>query len=162
MLAVGLAVTVAVIGLTSGGEPPAAPPPATLALPAVDAPQADTPDCARLLNGLPDDLPSGGENLRRRPLAAGSPPGAAAWGSPDPVVLRCGLPKPATLTRTSKLRQVSGVRWLPAPGSGSTTFYAVDRAVYVAVTIPDGSGTGPLQELSEAVGRVLDPQKVKP
>ena len=31
----------------------------------------------------------------------------------------------------------------------------VDRPVYVALTVPEGSGTGPLQEVSDAVGEAL-------
>lgn len=163
VLGVGLAVTVAVIGLTSGGEPPPAPAPraGALALPPVDAPDADDPACRRLTRSLPGALPSGGQNLPRRPLASPAPPGAAAWGVRDPVVLRCGLPKPSQLTSTSRLRQVDGVRWLPVIGQTSTTFYAVDRPVYVALTVPDGSGTGPLQAVSDAVDAALKPQRVR-
>ncbi|MDQ3406303.1 MAG: DUF3515 domain-containing protein, partial [Actinomycetota bacterium] len=86
-----------------------------------------------------------------------------AWGDQveQPVVLRCGLGKPPELTPTSALRVVSGVQWLPIMGTGSATWFVVDRAVYVALTLPDGMGTGPLQTVSEAVS-ALPAQSVRP
>lgn len=155
-LAVGLAAAVAVIGLTSGGEPEPAKPQARgeFALPAVPAPKAGSPACRKLEQALPDALPSAGLQLPRRRLAEPAPDAAAAWGEPEPVVLRCGLPKPPGLSSTSRLREVNGVRWLPESGDGSTTFYAVDGPVVVALTVPDGSGTGPLQTVSELVGEL--------
>ncbi|MCA1677003.1 MAG: DUF3515 domain-containing protein, partial [Actinobacteria bacterium] len=69
--------------------------PAPLPLAAVPAPGADSPDCARLLAALPQDLEGvANESVPRRELAAPVPSGAAAWGEP-PVVLRCGLGRPA-------------------------------------------------------------------
>lgn len=161
VLALALAVTVAIIGLTSGGEtPPAAAPP--LPLPAVDAPDAGSSECAKLVAKLPDAVQSAGEQLERRKLAEPAPEAAAAWGESKPVVLRCGVPKPAELTSTSKLLQTDGVRWLPVAGTGSTTYYAVDRAVYVALTVPDGSGTGVVQDISKAVRSALQEQRPRP
>ncbi|MBM4507934.1 DUF3515 family protein, partial [Rhodococcus hoagii] len=39
-----------------------------------------------------------------------------------------------------------------------STWYAVDRGVYVALTVPNGSGPTPLQDASAAVSEAL-PQK---
>jgi hypothetical protein len=161
-LAVALIVGVIVAGqlLDSGpGEPaatpttPAAPRTGPLALVPVDAPDAGTPACATLLGALPTDLTSGSRTLRRLPLAEPAPPATMGWGDGgDPVVLRCGLARPPELTPDAQLRQISGVRWLPVPGHGATTWYLVDLPVYAALTIPSDLGTGPLQEISEAVG----------
>jgi len=146
----------------------AAPPPATeasapLALPAVPAPAAGSPDCARLLAALPEWLPSGTARLDRRPLATPAPLGAAAWGVVQTVILRCGLDRPAELTATATLLDVSGVQWLQLPGQDATsTWVAVDRPVYVALTQPDDSGTGPLQDVSAAIKSTLSEQPVRP
>lgn len=148
-----------------------------LPLPAVPAPDAGSPACAALLAALPDRLPSAGAELRRRPLADPTPSGAAAWGEGSPVVLRCGLARPAGLTPTSGLLEVDGVRWLPPDGraglgqAGDTaatdqattsTWVACDRPVYVALTLPPGAGTGPLQMLSAVIGSTLATRVVIP
>ncbi|WP_245614474.1 DUF3515 domain-containing protein [Actinokineospora inagensis] len=131
----------------------------------VDAPDSGTPSCVALTAALPGSLPNGGKALPRLDLADPAPPATAAWGDQigDPVVLRCGLGKPPELTPTSELREVSGVRWLVVTGDeGASTWFAVDRPVYVALTLPTGLGTGPLQTVSEVVGRALERQPVRP
>ncbi len=120
-----------------------------LAVSAVSAPGAASAECAALVAALPDPL--GG--LPRRQLA--DPDGAgglgvAAWSDP-PVVLRCGLPTPAELTCSAALQVVDSVAWLPIQGDGATTYLAVDRPVRIALTVPDGTGTGPWQGLSKIV-----------
>ena len=145
-----------------------------LAIPAVDAPGASTPACAALMSALPATV--GG--LHRRQLAgpvdgtvgasaaAGSPVtsdtrvadtevgAVAAWGEPA-VILRCGVPTPHELTCSAAVQVVDGVTWLPLVGDGSTTYLVVDRAVRVALTVPDGTNTGPWQETSKIVARTL-------
>ena len=128
----------------------------------VDAPQAGSAECGRLLAALPTELVSGTAKLARRVIAAPAPPATLAWGAGDPVVLRCGLPRPDQLTPTASLLQVSGVQWLQIPGDGASTWYAVDRPVYVALTLPTGSGSGPLQDVSAAVGHTLPATQVNP
>jgi uncharacterized protein DUF3515 len=157
LLAVGVVVTSLV--LTSGDEPAtqgktSTPPAGPLALVDVDAPDAGSASCTSLMKALPNTLPDSGKTLRRLPIADPAPPAAAAWGGTrgEPVVFRCGLPRPGELTPTSQLREISGVRWLPIEGDGATTWVVVDRPVYVALTVPAGSGTGPLQEISAAAG----------
>jgi hypothetical protein len=120
---------------------------------AVEAPGATTPSCTALTAALPDPL----SGLQRRELVSGDDPtltGVAAWGEPA-VVLRCGTPTPQELTCSAPVQVVDGVAWLPLPGSGATTFLAVDRAVRIALTVPDGTGTGPWQELSKIIGATL-------
>ncbi|HEV2779623.1 MAG TPA: DUF3515 domain-containing protein [Actinophytocola sp.] len=160
-LALALAVGVIVISRLVGDAPVPAPPPTTttsaprtgpLALVPVDAPDANSPACAALLGRLPARLSSGSRTLGRLPLAEPAPPATVAWGDGgEPVVLRCGLPRPPELTPTAQLRDISGVSWLPVQGDGATTWYVVDRTAYVALTVPGDAGTGPLQEISETV-----------
>ncbi|HEY7595184.1 MAG TPA: DUF3515 domain-containing protein [Actinophytocola sp.] len=167
LLAVG--VVVAGLVLTSGDEPvtnpstTAAPRTGPVAVVGVDAPDARSADCASLMKALPNTLPDSGKTLHRLAIAKPAPPAAAVWGGDrgEPVVLRCGLPRPDELTPTSALRDISGVQWLPIEGAGATTWVVVDRAVYVALTVPAGSGTGPLQDVSAAVGGALPARPVR-
>ncbi|ROS39577.1 DUF3515 domain-containing protein [Amycolatopsis thermoflava] len=152
VLVVVLAAGVAVIGLmmrdSGDGDGP-------LALVPVDAPQVGSAECAQLIPALPAQLDSKGTALQRRTIAEPAPEATVAWGSPESIVLRCGLGKPPELTPTSQLRVVSGVQWLPVEGPGSSTWYVVDRPVYVALTVPDSAGTGPLQQISDTVAATL-------
>lgn len=128
-----------------------------LALAGVDAPDAKGPECGKLVDALPAKLPSKGAELARLKLAEPAPPAAAAWAGDkgEPVVLRCGLPKPAQYQPTARLSEISKVNWLPVEGDGASTWYTVDRTVYVALTVPDDAGTGVLQEMSATIAKVL-------
>ncbi|MFD1152547.1 DUF3515 domain-containing protein, partial [Saccharothrix hoggarensis] len=103
------------------------------------------------------ELLSGGVTLPRRELASPAPAGALAWGDAahQPVVLRCGLDRPAALTPTSVTRVISDVQWLEVAEGDSATWYVVDRPVYVALTVPSDAGTGPLQDVSATVRDTL-------
>ena len=132
-----------------------------LAVVPLDAPDADGPRCVALLAALPAELPGDGGALPTRPLADPAPPGTRAWAAaPRPVVLRCGLTRPAELTPTSALLEVNGVRWLRlddgVPDPVVVSWVAVDRPVYVVLTAPPDAGTGPLQAVSDAVRQTLD------
>jgi len=136
-----------------------------LAVSAVPVPAAASADCARLLSGLPQEIESAGVMTPRRALADPVPPGTVAWGgeaarngdtadgdpADQPIVLRCGLPRPAELTPTSVLLDVDGVEWLELPGAGATTWVVVDRAVYIGLTLPDGAGSAAIQDVSRGV-----------
>jgi Protein of unknown function (DUF3515) len=152
--------TTAPAGSTPSGTPRTGP----VGLVAIDAPAAGSLECTQLTAALPGELSSGAAVLRRLPIADPAPPATAAWGDAqhDPVVLRCGLNRPSELTRTAALREISGIKWLPVTGNGAATWYAVDRSVYLALTVPDGSGTGPLQAISETVGATLPARSVWP
>jgi hypothetical protein len=140
---------------TAEPSPPARTGP--VALVPVPAPAADSADCGTLLKNLPASLQSGSTVLAKAPLAEPAPPASAAWTDQrsDPVVLRCGLDKPAEFTSLTNTRAIDGVQWLPVEGEQSTTWYLVDRPVYVAVTVPASAGTGPLQDISALIGRTL-------
>ncbi|HEU0086697.1 MAG TPA: DUF3515 domain-containing protein [Pseudonocardiaceae bacterium] len=139
--------------------------PAPLHLAAIAAPAASSAECTRLLAAVPAQLDGG---LGRRELAAPAPSGTVAWGDPA-VVLRCGLPRPAQLTATSRLLDVSRVQFLELPDlesrsgpntQGSSTWVAVDRSVYVVVTLPAQAGSGPLQHLAEVIAQALPARAV--
>nr|WP_042183262.1 DUF3515 domain-containing protein [Kibdelosporangium sp. MJ126-NF4]CEL15396.1 hypothetical protein [Kibdelosporangium sp. MJ126-NF4]CTQ92201.1 hypothetical protein [Kibdelosporangium sp. MJ126-NF4] len=165
-LAVALLAGVIIVSLVFGsGNDQAAqatPPPAPLrtgpvALVPVPAPAATSADCAALVQKLPQSLSSNSAPLTKATLAEPAPPASAAWSDQrsDPVVLRCGLDKPAELTPTSQLGVVNGVSWLEIPSGDSSTWYLADRTVYVAMTVPHSAGTGPLQEISDLITKTL-------
>lgn len=163
VLLLGVIIASQVLGDTDTDQaaPTTLPPRPTgpLALVAVDAPDAGTPTCATLVNALPAELPSNGRKMKRLAIADPAPPAAAAWAGDrgEPVVLRCGLTKPAELQPASGLRLVDKVNWLPVEGDGAATWYTVDRPVYIAVTIPEDAGTGVVQELSETIAKSVPP-----
>lgn len=131
-----------------------------LGLAVVPAPSANSTDCTRLLAALPEKLDGGDTGaLQRRKLATPAPAGAVGWGEP-PVVLRCGLDRPAELTATSRLLDVSGVRFLELGGLGTSTWVAVDRPVYAVVALPATSGSGPLQQVAAVIANTLPRRSV--
>lgn len=95
-------------------------------------------------------------------FGAGVKDDPVAWGDAehDPVVLRCGLDRPAELKPDSQLRSISDVQWIEVSEGGSTTWFVVDRPVYVALTVPSDSGTGPLQDVSTTVRDSLAARQV--
>lgn len=132
-----------------------------LQVPEVAVPAAAGADCARLLSGLPQEIRTGDGLLPRRLLTVPPPAGTVAWGGREddagrsveaPLVLRCGLPRPPELTPTAALLDVDGVEWVQRsePG-GSSTWITADRAVYVGLTLPDGVGSAPIQDVSRGV-----------
>ncbi len=158
LVVAGIAVTARVTGF--GDPPPAVADTSPLAAPPVEAPDAAGPDCTALLAALEGDLPADGGTLPVRALAEPAPPGVRAWAAvPRPVVLRCGLPRPAELAPDSALLVVNGVQWLElddgVPDPVVVTYVAVDRPVYVVLTAPLGVGSGPLQAVSDVVRDAL-------
>ena len=90
------------------------------------------------------------------PLAEPAPVGAAAWqADPDaePVILRCGLERPVDFVAGTPLQVVDDVDWFRIGDEGRSTWITVDRPVYVALTLPDGSGPTPIQLISTAVAK---------
>ncbi|WP_305092013.1 DUF3515 domain-containing protein [Prescottella sp. R16] len=155
-LVIGVVVAAAVANRTPVLEP--------VGLGPVEAPAADSPECGTLMAELPEEL----GDYTRAELRDPAPEATAAWqqAEGDPVVLRCGLPRPPEFDQASALNVVDGVQWFEisgaAQGIDASTWYAVDRGVYVAVTIPNGSGPTPLQDASEAVAQVLPEQPLDP
>lgn len=159
LLAAGVAAVGLFLGAGGKDDPvdPSADHSGPVALVPVPAPQAESAECEALVSGLPMQLVSNGVTLPRRELAAPAPAGALAWGDVrhEPVVLRCGLDRPGDLTPTSELRTISDVSWLVVSEGGKSTWYVVDRPVYVALTVPSDVGTGPLQDISTTIRDTL-------
>lgn len=152
VLVVGVAVAGVVLGRSASPTPAVSPPDTgPVLLVPVSAPQAGSAACFALTRALPAALVSGGKPLRRRPLVAPAPQAAIAWGAGDPVVLRCGIERPPELTATSELLGVDGVQWFEVTEGDAATWYAVDRAAVVALTLPNGVNTGPIQDVSAAI-----------
>ncbi|HCA53447.1 MAG TPA: DUF3515 domain-containing protein, partial [Mycobacterium sp.] len=90
IVAVAIAVTAlgTVLTIAATRGTPAAP----VVIAAVPAPGAQTPQCQALINTLPDLL----GDLPRAATAEPTPAGTAAWrAGGEPVILRCGLGRPA-------------------------------------------------------------------
>jgi hypothetical protein len=98
---------------------------------AVDPPAADaTGRCAPILDALPERL----EQLPRRAI---EPTWASvvAWGDP-PILIRCGVATPSSLTSTSELTVVDGVPWFAETRDDRTIFTTVDAPPLVEVSVP--------------------------
>jgi Protein of unknown function (DUF3515) len=131
----------------------------TVAIASVPAPNADSAECRALLDALPDRL----GDYRRAPAAEPAPPGAAAWTADgESVILRCGLERPAEFVVGSPLQVVDAVQWFRVGDQSLSTWFAVDRPVYVALTLPPGSGPTPIQAISEVVGKSLPANPIDP
>jgi hypothetical protein len=165
-----LAVVVAAIAVTArvrGVDQPAPPDTGPLAVAPVESPDATSPDCNALLAALPTELSGSDGSLPPRPIAqADQLPGVRAWAAaPRPVVLRCGLPRPAELAPSSALLEINGVQWLQIddglPQPVQVSYVAVDRPVYVALTTPVDAGSGPLQAVSDVVRATLPATPVR-
>lgn len=136
------------------------------ALGPVDAPLADSSDCTAVLDALPEAL----GDYTKAELVDPAPVGARAWApdddASDAVVLRCGLPRPLGFDVAAPLQVINGVQWFEVSGAGSgieaSTWYTVDRPVYVALTVPNGSGPTPLQDASNAVSSALPQTPLDP
>jgi hypothetical protein len=86
-------------------------------------------------------------------------PFVVAWGDP-PVVLRCGVDRPADLKPGSGAQFILG-------GNGAGPFYdvqrtgdaniwtTVDRVAYISITVPAKDAAGPLPALSKAIAAAL-------
>jgi hypothetical protein len=118
-------------------------------------PEADA-NCPGLLGNLPLSL--AGEESRRVQSAS---PFAYAWGDPA-VVLVCGVDRPAGFVTTAALIQVNGVQWYVDDSDPDTVVWtAVDRPVYLQVSIPSSVDSGPVAALGPIIGATLparDPQ----
>lgn len=163
VMAVGAVIAVLVVAVLRQGPATEQP----VAIVAVPAPQADSTDCRTLVDALPDRL----GDLARATPADPAPPGAAAWrAAPDgeAVILRCGLDRPAEFVLGSPLQVVDAVSWFrvgevgAGADQGRSTWFAVDRPVYVALTLPEGSGPTPIQEISQLIAESLPARAVDP
>ena len=128
---------------------------------AVPAPQAQDPACQQLTEALPQRL----GDYTRAQVVQPAPVGAAAWQpaeAGDPVVLRCGLDRPVDFVAGSPIQLVDRVQWFEVSQDQRSTWYSVDRQVYVALTLPPGSGPTPIQQLSELIDRIMPARPINP
>ena len=161
LLIAGLVIGVTAVGAVLAIAATRQVPPPPVAIAAVPAPQAGSAECSALIATLPDRL----GDLKRATAAEPVPAGTAAWrGTGEPVILRCGLDRPPEFVVGSPIQMVDDVGWfrLDDTGLGRSTWVSVDRPVYVALTLPDGSGTAPIQTLSEVIGRTMPAIPIRP
>ena len=157
------ALALAVLGLgavltLAATRRPAVPP---VAIAAVPAPAAEAPQCQALLAALPDSL----GDRRRAETAQPTPAGTAAWrGDGEPVILRCGLDRPAEFVVGAPIQMVDDVSWfrLDDADTRRSTWVSVDRPVYIALTLPADSGPAPIQAMSETIARTMGAVPVRP
>jgi hypothetical protein len=155
VLAVGAIVAVLVVAALRQSPPGQQP----VAIAGVPAPKGDSAECRTLLEALPEQL----GDYHRAPAAQPAPAGAAAWTAEgEPIILRCGLDRPAEYVVGSPLQVVDAVQWFELADQGRSTWFAVDRAVCVALTLPQGSGPTPIQEISEVIAKVLPAKQIDP
>lgn len=106
--------------------------------------------CAAMKGQLPDEV-LGNTTTATTPTSSFT----SAWGAPA-IVVRCGVPAPASLTPTSQLLTVNGVAWLPEPLERGYLFTTVGRELNVEVSVPDAyrPESDALVDLSAAVATI--------
>lgn len=110
------------------------------------ADEAAAPGCAAVVVSLPEELGDGSlpQPLERRSTTA---QGAAAYGDPSAVTLRCGMPEPAP--STARCITLDDVDWIEVAaeedvwtfvsyGRSPATEVVIDTAVVSAVTALEG------------------------
>jgi hypothetical protein len=62
------------------------------------------------------------------------------------------------------LREIGGVQWYPVSeqSTGRSTWFVVDRPIYVALTLPKGTGATPVQQISEVVTATMPAVPIRP
>ena len=171
-LVVAVGAVVAVLVVAAVLQRPAARAP--IAITSVPAPRADSPECRALIEALPEQL----GDYRRAAVLEPAPAGAAAWQTEsggEALILRCGLDRPAEFVVGSPIQVVDAVQWFrvgeagagndrvgEAGNGGRSTWFAVDRPVYVALTLPSGSGSTPIQALSATITGSLRATAIDP
>ncbi|AKK10974.1 DUF3515 domain-containing protein [Corynebacterium uterequi] len=138
---------------------------APVAVAALPAPDAGSPECLALADALPAEV----LGHERATIAEPVPPGVAVWHSTsqERVTLRCGIDLPLQYTAYSQTREIDGVEWLrvadATPDSTLSTWFAVNRQPTVAVSADAAGLLGaehPLSDVSAAVADLpaADPQ----
>ena len=119
-------------------------------------PEADA-SCPALMAALPLEL--AGEPSRR---VDSDSPFAYAWGDP-PLALICGVERPEGFAPDSALYQINGVFWFVDDSDPETTVWtAVDRPVYVELSVPATVDSGPATVLSTTIAEALPYQAPDP
>lgn len=119
-------------------------------------PEAEA-SCPALMANLPLEL--AGEPSRR---VQSDTPYVYAWGEP-PVVLTCGVDRPAGWTVGASAIQINGVQWHVDTSDPDTTVWtAVDRPVYVEMRLPAEVDSAPVTALTIPLAEVLPYQEPRP
>lgn len=138
-----------------------------VAVGAAETPDAGAAECIALTGGLPEEM----GDYQKVDLMDPAPESAAAWRSTtesdaEPIVLRCGVARPLEFTQGTSLQEVNNVQWFEidgtAQGLDASTWVAVDRSAYVALTLPSGTGSAPIQGVSEAIKSAMPEQPIDP
>jgi hypothetical protein len=108
-------------------------------------------NCAQVISGLPLQLGP----LSPRTIQTER---AVAWGDP-PIILRCGVNRPADLTAgsTTPAILVGDVYWFRTSRGDADVFTSIDRAVYVEVSVPRKQSYMPLPTLGAALAAKMPP-----
>jgi len=119
-------------------------------------PEADA-SCPALMSTLPVEL--AGEPSRR---VDSDSPYAYAWGDP-PIVLICGVDRPAGFVIGASAMQINGVQWyVDTSDPESTVWTTVDRPVYVEITLPADVDSAPVTALTSQIAAALPYQEPQP
>ncbi|WP_167103901.1 DUF3515 domain-containing protein [Mycobacterium sp. DL592] len=163
VLIAALVVAVIAIGAVLAIAATRSAPTQPVAIASVPAPRADSADCHALIDVLPARL----GDADRAAAMAPAPAGTAAWragADGDAVILRCGIDRPAEFVVGSPIQMVNQVQWFRLDDSATdrSTWVSVDRPVYVALTLPSGSGPTPIQAVSDLIARTLPAVAIRP
>jgi hypothetical protein len=119
-------------------------------------PDADA-SCPALMGTLPLEL--SGEPSRR---VQSDSPYAYAWGDP-PIVLVCGVDRPAGYVVGVSAIQINGVQWYVDTDDPETTVWTtVDRPVYVQISLPASVDSAPVTALTTQIAQALPYREPQP
>ena len=80
---------------------------------------------------------------------------AYAWGEP-PIVLVCGVDRPAGFVAGVSAIQIEGVQWyVDTSDPDITVWTTIDRPVYVQITLPASVDSAPVTSLSPEIAAAL-------
>jgi hypothetical protein len=123
-------------------------PPLPVEVPPV-TPEAEA-SCPALMGTLPLELT--GELSRQ---VDSDSPFAYAWGEP-PIVLVCGVERPAGFVAGVSAIQIEGVQWYVDTTDPDTTVWTtIDRPVYVEISLPASVDSAPVTALSPEIAAAL-------
>ncbi|MGB3304112.1 DUF3515 domain-containing protein [Gordonia sp. (in: high G+C Gram-positive bacteria)] len=113
--------------------------------------QADVAKCTEFIKVLPTTLGDYSERTIDGTTVRWDKPGE------QPVVLRCGVTRPAGLAPTSSLQVINPIQWFmtdSVEGEGQA-YVSVDHRPYVAMWVPVGAGNAPITDVSALIDQHL-------